>query len=187
LQSTRTLTAVCTPTHAVPQWRRGVLRPDLRRLFEYAHRLRVRRDAERSEVPRRRIDIADLGRPDDLPFGVGIRDLFSRGDVARAHPLAGDGVGVAKRQIALGAAWQHDICSAPKRAIAGLQRRLSGQERSHGKTSIAVVRRALAVAKPTSERSTRSRELGLLRPTRGTSLGIADMRRRSVQNKTRVR
>jgi len=59
------------------------------------HRFGMTLHAKRREIPRMPIHLAGLRRPDDLPFGVGLRDLFTRGDVSRAHPLAGDRVAVA--------------------------------------------------------------------------------------------
>ena len=50
----------------------------------------------RREVARVRVDVADLGRPDDLPFGVARGDLLSLGDVARANPLPGARIAVAE-------------------------------------------------------------------------------------------
>ena len=63
------------------------MRIDLRRLLEHAHRFGVRRYPERCEVAGTGIDVANLGRSDDLPLGVTRGDLMPLCDVARLDPL----------------------------------------------------------------------------------------------------
>jgi len=42
------------------------------------------------------VDFPDLRRPDELPLGVVLLDDVPLGDLARADPLAGDGVAVSE-------------------------------------------------------------------------------------------
>ena len=72
------------------------MRIDLRRPFLQMHELRVLDHSVRMKVPRVRVDVADLGRPDDLPFGVPCGDLVTLGDVPGSNPLTGDLAAVAE-------------------------------------------------------------------------------------------
>jgi hypothetical protein len=49
-----------------------------------------------AETARVRIDVANLGRPDELPFGVARSDLASLGNVARLDPLADQLIAIAE-------------------------------------------------------------------------------------------
>jgi len=69
------------------------------------------------------IDVANLGRPDDLPFGVALRDLFARGHVARTHPLTRDPVAVAGDEQF--EAWHSGTRTKRTEAFPRLQRLLS--------------------------------------------------------------